>query len=108
MNRTLERNTCKLPDWVTNLEIVDLKERTEQHIDKALEYACRSWHKHLVDTVPDHIVPVLHQFLEQKFLFWLETLSVLGAAREATEALEATAKCKWPAVRRKPSLARFR
>ena len=95
MNQRLEKNMCKLPDCVTNSEAEDLEGRTERYIDKALQYACKSWHKHLVEPTPLHInniVPVLSQFLEEKFLFWLEVLSVLGVAREAVDALEASAK----------------
>ncbi|KAF9786255.1 hypothetical protein BJ322DRAFT_775253 [Thelephora terrestris] len=91
MNQRLERNMCKLPDGVINTEVKDLNWRAEQHIDKALEYACRSWHKHLNDTRPAQklkITPILHQFLEEKFLCWLEVLSVLGATREAVDAME--------------------
>ena len=72
MNKRLEQNMCKLPDGVTNAEVKGLKQRTEQYIDKALEYACRSWHKHLDIATPIQklkITPVLHQFLEEKFLF---------------------------------------
>ena len=98
MNRDLERNMCGLPDGVINSEVVDLKERIKEHISQALEYACRSWHKHLIGTIPAHIAPILHRFLETKFLFWLEVLSVLGATREAVDALESTAKCKWQDV----------
>jgi hypothetical protein len=93
MNRKLERNVCRLPDGVTNAEVKDLKRRTEQHIDKTLEYACKSWHKHLSDLTSTQklgIIPVLRQFLEERFLFWLEALSVLGATREAVDALEMT------------------
>ena len=84
---------CGLPDAVANSDVGDLKERTEKYIDPALKYACMSWHTHLVDadTMPAHaptIVPTLHQFLEKKFLFWLEVLSVLGAVRNAVEALQ--------------------
>ena len=99
MNRELERNMCGLPDGVANSDVINLKERTEERIGQALEYACRSWHKHLVGTMPAHVTSVLHEFLEKKFLFWLEVLSVLGAAREAVDALEATARCEWPNVR---------
>jgi hypothetical protein len=104
MNRTLEQNICKLPDGVLNSEVDDLKERTERYIGRALQYACRSWHKHLADTTPAQrlkITSVLHRFLEGKFLFWLEALSVLGAAREAVEALEVAARwldVRWPSV----------
>ena len=92
MNRRLERNICKLPDGVMNSEVSDLEERIEQHVDQALQYACKSWHKHLVDIIPVHIVPILHHFLENNFLFWLEVLSILGAAREAVEALKVAEK----------------
>ena len=101
MNRELERNMCELPDGVINSEVPDLKEKIKEHIGEALEYACRSWHKHLVPigTIPHHVAPILREFLEKKFLFWLEALSVLGAAREAIDALEATTRCEWPDVR---------
>ena len=99
MNRELEWNMCKLPDGVTNSEVADLGERAKEHISQALEYSCRSWHKHLLSMIPAHIGPVLHKFLETKFLFWLEVLSVLGAVREAVDALEVTAKCEWVGVR---------
>ena len=94
MDRLLEGNMCKLPDGVANSDIGDLKERIEQHIDPALRYACRSWHMHLVDrhtTQVDtqEITSALHRFLERKFLFWLEVLSVLGAVRNAVDALRA-------------------
>ena len=98
MNRELERNMCNLPDGVINSEVSDLKERAREHIEQVLEYACRSWHKHLVGTIPAHVVPILHQFLEKKFLFWLEVLSILGFVREAVDALEAITKLKWPEV----------
>ena len=95
MNRTLEKNMCKLPDGVTNSDVSDLKDRAERYINPALQYACMSWHTHLVnaDTIPARtptIIPTLHQFLETKFLFWLEVLSVLGAARNAVKALQIT------------------
>ena len=99
MNRELERNMCKLPDGVANSDVIDLNERVEEYISQALKYACRSWHKHLVGTIPVCIIPTLHRFLEEKFLFWLEALSVLGAAREAVEALGVIAKCEWTDVR---------
>ena len=99
MNRTLEKNLCKLPDSVANSDVGDLKERTERYINTALRYACVSWNTHFVniidaDTTPIHaptITPALRQFLEAKFLFWLEVLSVLGVVKNAVEALQATA-----------------
>jgi hypothetical protein len=93
MNQRLEKNMCKIPDTVTNSEVGNLQERAEQYIDHGLQYACQSWHKHLVDvySAPAHvkISSVLHRFLEEKFIFWLEVLSVLGTVRNAVDALEA-------------------
>jgi len=95
MNRTLEKNMCKLPDAVANSEVDDLDERVERHLDPALRYACKSWHKHLADEniarAPE-FTSALHRFLEKKFLFWLEVLSVLDATREAVDALEVAAR----------------
>ena len=89
---------CKLPDGVANSDVSDLKERTEKYINPALRYACVSWHTHLAElvdanTIPARVpttTPTLKKFLETKFLFWLEVLSVLGAARNAVDALQAT------------------
>jgi hypothetical protein len=91
MNQKLEKNMCNLPDAVANSDVNDLRERCEK-IDPALRYACVSWHMHLVGATQAHmpaITPTLHQFLEKKFLFWLEVLSVLGATRNAVDALQA-------------------
>ena len=90
MNQTLEKNMCKLPEAVANSDVGDLHERAKQYLDPALQYACKSWHKHLIDKHTIHepkITSALHRFLEKKFLFWLEVLSVLGAVREAVDAL---------------------
>jgi len=93
MGRALEKNMCCLPDTVINSEVDDLQERTEQYISYPLQYACRLWYKHLINTtlacVPK-ITSLLHQFLEKKFLFWLEVLSVLGVVRDAVHALSTT------------------
>ena len=96
MDRTLKKNICQLPDGVANSDVIDLKERTELHIDPALQYACKSWHKHLVapcatSVSTPEITSALHRFLETKFMFWLEVLSVLGSVRTAVDALQVAA-----------------
>ena len=111
MNQALERDMCKLPDAAANSDVNNLKEKTEKSIDLALQYACLSWHTHLIgaDATPADapiITPTLHQFLQTKFLFWLEVLSVLGAVRNAVDALQATAD--WLEVRRVSHLDVFR
>ena len=103
MFQALEGNMCQLPDGAANWDISDLEQRIERYIDPALIYACRSWHVHLVDrhtTSADApgITLAIHGFLERKFLFWLEVLSVLGDVRNAVDALQVTAD--WLEVRR--------
>ena len=95
MDESLEKNMCSVPDYALNSQVDDLSERIDgSGIRGALEYACRSWDKHLI-AIRDHVadvVFVLRGFLERKFLFWLEVLSVLGTVGDAARALEATAK----------------
>ena len=96
MVRTLEGNMCKIPDGAANSDIDDLEQRVERYIDPALRYACGSWHTHLVDpraTSVDtsNITPIIHEFLESKLLLWLEVLSVIGAVRNAVDALQTVA-----------------
>ncbi|KAF9784028.1 hypothetical protein BJ322DRAFT_1219538 [Thelephora terrestris] len=95
MNNTLEKNMCQLPEAIANSEVHDLQERADKNISQALQYACRSWHKHLVNEPTanrNEITSALCCFLEKKFLFWLEVLSVLGALRNAVDALKVIAE----------------
>ena len=108
MNQGLERNMCRLPEAVANSEVDNLSGRVDHYTDHTLQYACKSWHKHLVGvrrTSPyvTTILSALRRFLEEKFLFWLETLSVLGAVREVVRALDMTKK--W--VEEVRSISRF-
>ena len=95
MGESLEKNMCSLPDYALNSKVKDLPRKIkESNICGALEYACRSWHNHLIttkDQIAD-VVPTLCYFLEEKFLFWLEVLSVLGAVGNAAQALDVTVK----------------
>ena len=91
MSRSLQRNMCRIPDTFRNSEVDDLQSRVEQYINHALQYACKSWHRHLVKGPVDkeqEILSALHGFLEKKFLSWLEVLSVLGAVKNAIDALD--------------------
>ena len=90
MNDSLEQNILSLPNYALNSEVEDLEARTKSRISVALEYACKSWHNHLTKVREDvaAIVSALHSFMHERFLAWLEVLSVTGAARDATVALE--------------------
>ena len=90
MNGTLEQNLLSLPDYALNSEIEDLEARVNDHIGDALRYACQSWYQHLPKTEGDvtDVTSRLRVSLGEKFLAWLEVVSVLGAARGAVSALE--------------------
>ena len=94
MGQTLEKNMCKLPEGVANSDVKDLAERIERYVEPALQYGCRSWHTHLVGGYAGSVdvfgtASALCRFLEGNLLYWLEILSVLGAVRNAVDALQA-------------------
>ena len=103
MNDTLEYNFLSLPNYALNREVKDLPDRVKNHISSALEYACKCWYSHLTRTrenIP-HILDALHVFMKEKFLAWLEVISVLGAVRNAVVAMENLMQwlqevCFWP------------
>ena len=92
MNRALGRDMFSIPEYVLNSEVEDLQKRIEESgVRGALEYACKSWYKHLTVTTdrPADVISALHHFLELKFPFWLEVLSAIDAVDDAIRALEA-------------------
>ena len=89
MNDGLKQNLLSFPDYALNSDVKDLRTRIKDRISVALEYACKFWHSHLTRTVGDvaGIISGLRFFLEEKFLAWLEVVSVLGVVRGAVIAL---------------------
>jgi len=91
MNGALKQNLLSLPDYALNQEVKDLPDRVKDHVSPALEYACRSWYNHLTGIRKEEdttcVLNGLRFFLKDKFLPWLEVISVLGAARNAVVAL---------------------
>ena len=93
MDKSLKKNLCSIPDYTLNSNVDDLPERIKRSgIHGALEYACRSWYRHLIGTTDwtTDVTAALHCLLEEKFLFWLEVLSIVGAVGDAAHALTAT------------------
>ena len=90
MDDGLKRNLLSLPEYALNSEVGDLQTRIDARISTGLQYACRSWHSHLIMTEGDiaGVLSCLSAFLEEKFLAWLEVLSVLGDVGGAAVALE--------------------
>ena len=86
----LEQNLLSLPEYALNSEVEDLQTRIDRRISTALQYACRSWYNHIAEIKVDiaDVAPHLRLFLENKFLGWLEVLSVLGDLGNSTVGLE--------------------
>ena len=91
MNNGLAQNLLSLPDYALNSEVEDLQMRIDGCISVTLRYACQSWHNHLSMSSRGDFTDVISRirfFLEEKFLAWLEVLSVLKVTRVAVVALE--------------------
>ena len=74
----LKFNICELEtSYLANDDVGDLNTRVHQHISPALLYACRFWDDHLKHT--DFKMDLLRKvetLMKEKFLFWLEALSL--------------------------------
>ena len=78
MVEKLRFNICQLESsYLPNVEVPDLQSRTDSHIPSALNYACRFWGDHL-ELIPfNHEVFIkLRSVFDEKFLYWLEVLSL--------------------------------
>ncbi|KAJ6511658.1 hypothetical protein DFH09DRAFT_270095, partial [Mycena vulgaris] len=80
MQRSLRFNICNLPtSYLRNVEMPGLQSQLDKHIPGELQYACRFWVDHLVATsCNSRSVRVAEGLVLEKFLFWLEVLSLLG------------------------------
>ena len=94
MYESLRKNMFSTPNYCLNSDVEGFPGVGEKSIDSALVYACRSWHNHLVrsDHLNMDVLSALHHFMEEKFIFWLEVLSILGAVGDAARALVTTLK----------------
>jgi NACHT domain len=88
----LKFNICELEtSYLANDDVDDLDTRVDQHIPTTLLYACRFWDDHLKHT--DYKADLLRKvetLIKEKFLFWLEALSLtrnIGLAPSALATL---------------------
>jgi hypothetical protein len=74
----LKFNICKLEtSYLANDDVEDLNTRVNQHIPPALLYACRFWDDHLKHTdFKMGLMGKVKTLFKEKFLFWLEALSL--------------------------------
>ena len=90
MNTELRFNMCNLASSHTpNANITDLSERVEAAIPLSLSYPCRFWGHHLrhVPFAESSVLPLILQFFELKFLYWLEILGLMGEVQRASQTM---------------------
>jgi hypothetical protein len=94
-------NICYLPtSYLRNVDMPNIKQSIQAAIPERLQYACQFWADH-VTTVnyDDKHAPATEKFFLEKFLFWLETLSLLGIVGSSNHTLSKL--ISWaPVVRR--------
>ena len=78
----LKQNICSIKPGSLRTDIDD--QLIKQRLPAEIQYACRFWVHHLEQggcliTDKDEV----HHFLERRFLYWLEALSIIGRAIES-------------------------
>ncbi|KAH7925768.1 WD40 repeat-like protein [Leucogyrophana mollusca] len=98
MVKHLKRDMCNIGDpSMFNSEVEDLPGRCGRWIDEAVRYACCYWAHHLFQVphqggLNEQLISTLHAFLQTSLLYWMETLSLLGALDSAVMMLQDTAR----------------
>ncbi|KAK7684524.1 hypothetical protein QCA50_012471 [Cerrena zonata] len=91
MSEQLHFNICNFEtSGRSHREYPDLEERIEKHISPALRYASTYWWRHLrgTRTWQKDVGSALRSFSEEKLLFWLEVVSLVGDVDVALEACD--------------------
>ncbi|KAJ0423727.1 hypothetical protein BJY00DRAFT_43638 [Aspergillus carlsbadensis] len=87
MNRSLQKNICRLPSYGTSRDEID-PAVIASSLPVALQYACRYWAYHLSQgTTPIRNLDKVLQFLKKHFLHWLEAMGILGLMSETISAV---------------------
>jgi len=78
MKSGLQFNICNLESsYLLNTEVIDMESRIEQNIPFHLRYASFYWANHLsACRFNGEVLALLQDFMENRFLFWLEVMSV--------------------------------
>ncbi|CUA76357.1 Vegetative incompatibility protein HET-E-1 [Podospora anserina] [Rhizoctonia solani] len=78
MKAQLRFNICSIQSSYTpNDKIPELGEQVNTNVSDVLFYTCRFWVDHLSETNPvDALLYATDEFLSQRFLFWMEVMSL--------------------------------
>jgi hypothetical protein len=94
MESQLRFNICNLPSsFLSDNEVQDIKERTDENIGEALQYSSNFWVYHLGrGRLNGQIVNKVGRFVKRKMIFWIEAMSILGKLSECLRALDSAVK----------------
>ncbi|KAJ6630290.1 WD40-repeat-containing domain protein [Mycena sp. CBHHK59/15] len=89
--KDLCRDLCQIGDYsLLNSEVDNISTRILTQIPSYLQYACRHWAYHLAKSmISEGLLNLLHEFVSEHLLHWLEVCSLLG---ELQGALSSVAK----------------
>ena len=87
-------NIPPLPDPSLVYSVTQLPRIEPSSICSALQYACRSWHMHLVATeyLTPEVFSALLNFLEERIVFWLAVLEALDDFPPGSRVMDAIAQ----------------
>ncbi|KAK5997067.1 Vegetative incompatibility HET-E-1-like protein [Cladobotryum mycophilum] len=82
MSEHLQRkNVCSLQR--PGIRLVDVsRSDVDRHIPAVVQYACSYWIHHLKQSDVDPVQPDILDFFQTRFLFWTETLALIGRLSE--------------------------
>ncbi|KAF7968879.1 hypothetical protein HWV62_29156 [Athelia sp. TMB] len=92
MNERLHFNMCNLTtSHIPNEQIADLPGRTERAITQNLSYSCLFWGYHIRQTAAraSSLQQLILTFFQEKFLYWVEVLSLMGEMRVVSQTMVA-------------------
>jgi len=83
MDKRLKRDICNLGSYAIPSKVDDPTGRRKEHVGDGLEYACRFWTKHLVESPNDgssaeKVQKVIDKFFTTHLLSWIEVLILTG------------------------------
>ncbi|EIN12264.1 WD40 repeat-like protein [Punctularia strigosozonata HHB-11173 SS5] len=89
LSEKLHFNMCRLEtSYRLNTDYPDLEERVRTNIPSSLIYSARYWADHLEEMAYNSdLLQMAERLLKDKFLFWLELLSLLGSVPTCAWAL---------------------
>jgi hypothetical protein len=93
MQKSLHFNMCRLPSsYVFDSEVSGLKDSVGEIFSPLLRYVSRHWARHLLRALPaendtDDLLCDLKYFLDNKLLFWMEAMNLIGAQIECSSLL---------------------